>query len=107
DSGKFEDFIDENKGEGQHLLCCYRDFLSGGKLPTLLEFFGGFAALIMQQAGQQKPGQSSTYRQFSITQIRRLLLLMEPKLQDILNDEGFREVARAVRLCTVTAQRLK
>ncbi len=106
-SGKFEDFVDENKSEGFELLRYYREFLSGGSLDALLDFFAGLGALIMGQAAQQKPGQPDTYRQFKTTQIRRLLEMMEPTLQQVLDDEGFREVARAVRLCTVTAQRFK
>jgi len=102
DNGKFEDFVDENKSGGNSLLHQYREFLSGGSLPALLDFYAGFGALIMQQASQKK-----SFRQFETSQIRRLLETMTPTLQETLDNEGFREVARAIRLCTVTAQRLK
>jgi hypothetical protein len=107
DSGNFEDFLDENKSEGHDLLHLYREFLSGGSLVAMLDFFAGLAALIMQQASKQKPGQQSTYKQFNLTKVRRLILLMEPTLKEIIDDDGFQAVARAVRLCTVTAQWLK
>jgi hypothetical protein len=107
ESGKFEDFLDESKSEGHELLRCYREFLSASSLAAILDFFAGFAALVMQQASKQKPGQPSTYKQFNLTEVRRLILLMEPTLHDIIDDQGFQAVARAVRLCTVTAQWLK
>ena len=106
-NGKFEEFVDEDKSEGNNLLRCYREYLSGGRLDALLDFFAGLGILIMHQIAQQKPGQPDTYRQIKTTHIRRLIEAMESTLQTVLDDEGFREVARAIRLCTVTAQRLK
>ena len=105
-AGGFTDFIDESTGEGNDMLRQYREFLSGGSLEALLDFFAAFASLLMQHLARGE----KTW-QFQLTQLRRLLLLMEtntkPTLQEILNDDGFQEVARAIRLATVTAQWLK
>ena len=105
-AGGFDDFVDENKGEGLELLRLYREWLSGGRLESLLEFHADFASLVMSQAAQKK-----AYRQFSVSGLNRLFSLMNtpttPTLQEIISDAGFIEVARAIRLSTVTAQRLK
>jgi hypothetical protein len=105
-AGGFADFIDESTGEGNHLLRQYREFLSGGSLEALLDFFTGFACLLIRQLAR-----GEKVRQFQLSQLRRLLLLMEtsmkPTLEEIISDDGFQEMARAIRLSTVTAQRLK
>ena len=102
DNGRPTHQLDEGSGEGCNLLHDFREFLSGNAFTGLLSFFSGFASLVMLQASKAKP-----YRQFDSSLVRRLITIMEPKLQTIMDDDGFLEVARAISSSTVYAQYLK
>lgn len=91
--------IDEERSEGYRLLKLYRDFLSGGLLESFFEFMCSFSQYLTHCIEKRK-----SVKTFTIPNLRRLLMGMEPRLSDILDSEGFRNLAYAIRHSTILPQ---
>lgn len=96
--------LDEERSEQVTLLVRYRDFLSAGEqgLNALLAFLAGYAGYLMRarDRGQYTP-------QFTTSNLRRLFMSMSAAnkpLKPILDDDGFKHVATAIRRATVSEQ---
>ncbi len=94
--------IDEEKSEGQTLLRCYRDFVSGNDLPRLFDFCTGYAGYLMGEIEHSR----FYVKPFSEYNLRRLIEMTNPKLTPILQSQGFRNIAEAIRRSTVIPQYL-
>ena len=91
----------ENKGEEIDLLQLYRDFIVADNLDPFFEFTTAYSSWIISQ-GEKKGGYPP--RRFDVENLRRLIMSNEPQLSLILESEGFRNIAYAIRQSTVTAQ---
>jgi hypothetical protein len=92
--------LDEDKSEGAALLQRYRDFVAGGQLQAFFDFTAGYSSYLTSAIER-----SQFYvKPFSETNLRRLLAMKEPKITPILENQGFRNVAEAIRRSTVIPQ---
>lgn len=93
--------LDEKKGDEYNLLLAYRHFLSGRDLSMFYQFMGGYSAHLMSELakGNNPP-------QFSVTNLEVLIMAHdeENKLAEIIQNEGFRNIAEAIRRSTVIPQ---
>lgn len=90
--------INENRSEGYALLQLYRDFLSGNYFAPFYEFLAGYSSYLIHHALDR----SQFYvKPFSETNLRRLFAMTNPQLSPILEDEGFHNVAYAIRRSTL------
>lgn len=99
--------LEEDRSEELALLVTYRDFLSAGErgLNPLLAFLADYAAHLIHARDRKQYAPS-----FTTTNHRRLFMSMttgETKLRPILDDEGFKHVAAAIRRATVNEQSFK
>ena len=90
--------IDESKSEGYALLQLYRDFLSGNYLESFYEFCVDYSGYLISALDR---GQFYV-KPFAENNMRRLFEMTKPELSAILQDDGFRNIPRAIRLSTVT-----
>jgi hypothetical protein len=95
--------IDEERGDGYNLLVLYRDFLSGGQLETFFDFAIGYSQYLTHELEQKH----FWVKKFTTTNLRRLFMGTDPQLMEILETEGFRNIAYAIRHSTVIPQYLK
>lgn len=91
--------IDEEKG-GYDLLVYYRDFLSGGSWNAFLEFTGSYAPFLMRELGRG----NYRVRPFTTLNLRRLIMKSNEPLTPILETQGFRNIAEAIRRSTIIPQ---
>jgi len=92
--------IDEEKSEGAALLQRYRDFVAGGQLRAFFDFTTGYSSYLISAIER-----SNFYvKPFTETNMRRLLAMKDPKLTPILENQGFRNIADAIRRSTVIPQ---
>lgn len=89
--------IDEDRSEGYALLQLYRDFLSGNYLAPFYEFLAEYSGYLESALDRSR----FYVRPFGETNLRRLLEMTDPALAPILKDEGFRNVAYAIRMSTL------
>lgn len=89
--------IDEERSEGYALLHLYRDFVSGGYIEAFFEFLADYSNYLTSALDR---GQFYI-KPFTETNLRRLLTMTEPQLSEILENEGFRNIAYAIRMSTV------
>lgn len=90
--------VDESRSEGYALLQLYRDFLSGNYLEPFYEFLAGYGSYLISELSR-----SRFYVQpFCETFLRRLFKMTDRALEPILKDEGFRNVANAIRKSTLS-----
>ena len=89
--------INEDRSEGYALLQLYRDFLSGNYFAPFYEFLAGYSSYLIHALDR-----SQFYvKPFSETNLRRLFAMTNPQLSPILEDEGFHNVAYAIRMSTL------
>lgn len=89
--------MDEERSEGVTLLQLYRDFVSGNYLRAFLEFCAGYSSYLVNALDR-----SQFYiRPFSETNLEGLITMTEPKYAPILQNEGFRNIAYAIRMSTL------
>lgn len=93
--------LDEKKGNEYNLLLAYRHFLSGRDLTMFYQFMGDYSTHLMSEMakGNNPP-------QFSITNLEILIMAHDEqnKLAEIIQNEGFRNIAEAIRRSTVIPQ---
>jgi hypothetical protein len=94
--------LDEGRGDQYRLLQLYRDFLSGRILESFFEFSAGYAGLTMSrmERGQWAP-------RFTTTNLEELIMTTDEKLTPILENDGFKNIATAIRRSTVIPQYFK
>lgn len=95
--------LDEKRGDAYELLRDYRTFLSARDLRAFYRFTGRYAGYVMSamNAGGFPP------RRFTTDNLEVLIMSHDPKLGNILQNEGFRRIAAAIRQSTVQPQYYK
>ncbi|MFW5941890.1 MAG: hypothetical protein ACOCXI_08820 [Chloroflexota bacterium] len=92
--------LDETRGEELDLLSYYRDFIVADNLDPFFEFTNAYSHHIMREG--EKPGYPP--RRLTVNNLRRLIMSAEPQYSEILENQGFQNIAFAIRQSTVTAQ---
>ncbi len=95
--------IDETHSEGYNLLVQYRDFLSAQQLEAFFHFTAGYGQYLMKEweAGRL------WVRPLSTQHLRRLIMNARKELKAIIENEGFQNVAYAIRYSTIIPQSRK
>jgi hypothetical protein len=88
--------LDESHSDDVALLLLYRDFLSSGSYKPLLYFFGGYGAHFIRAKIQKKRSEL-----FTTINLRRLFM---DKFEEVIKNEGFLNLATAIRKATVNPQ---
>ena len=96
-------FLEEDKGNEYELLRTYRDFLSGRDLRAFFRFTHGYGRHVMSKLA--KGGYPP--RRFTVPNLEILIMNHDQKLTPILQNEGFRRIAEAIRNSTVRPQYFK
>jgi hypothetical protein len=95
--------MDETRGEQFALLSQYRDFISGDRPDSFFEFSNAYSGFAMSQMERKK-----FVRLFSIPTLEVLFMNHKDKsYSEIMQSEGFRNIAYAIRHSTVTLQKAK
>lgn len=94
--------LDEGRSEAHELLRTYRDFLSGHDLHDFFAFTAGYSSYLISRMERRQPA-----RQFTTSNLEVLIMGHDDKLKPILESEGFRHVADAIRRSTVLPQFFK
>lgn len=100
--------LKDDRSDEVGLLVAYRRFLErrgGNAAWALVEFMEHYGPFIMRANGSDN-GRRRIAR-FTDEYFRRIIMGMNGKLLEIINDPGFESVARAVRQATVNAQNKK
>ncbi len=95
--------IDEERSDGYNLLVCYRDFLSGQQLDAFFDFSVGYSQYLTHELEQRH----FWVKPFTTQNLWRLFMGTEPEFKEIVENEGFRRIAYAIRHSTVIPQYLK
>jgi hypothetical protein len=95
--------LDETRGEQFVLLSRYRDFVSGDNLNSFFEFTNAYSRFAMSQMERKK-----FVRLFSIPTLEVLFMNHKDKTySEIMQNEGFQNIAYAIRHSTVSLQKSK
>jgi hypothetical protein len=91
--------FDESHSDTTEMLQALRDFVSGDTLDALFRFTRAFPAYYMGMRERNK-------YVYAIDEdiLERIITMTEPRYAEILEDEGFRNIAYAIRASTVSAQ---
>jgi hypothetical protein len=92
--------LDEGKSEVYALLCLYRDFLSGRDWDAFFDFAAGYGRFLMAEL----EAKHYWVKPFTPENLRRLIMSSNDNLSPILENEGFQNVAEAIRRSTVIPQ---
>ncbi len=99
--------IDEGHSDGYNLLLKYRDFISGGKWDAFFAFAASYSHYLMSELLATQSSYTRV-RTFTAKNLEVLMTRTNKKpLGDILHgeySEGFKNIARAIRLSTITLQ---
>jgi len=90
---------DEKKG-GYDLLVYYRDFLSGGKWGAFFDFTAAYAGFLMRELDRER----YRVRPFTTNNLEVLIMKSNEPLAPILESQGFRNIAEAIRHSTIIPQ---
>ncbi|MCB9009407.1 MAG: hypothetical protein H6656_18950 [Ardenticatenaceae bacterium] len=91
--------LDEKKGDQYNLLRQYRQFISGRDLTLFYQFVHGYSQHVMSElASKNRPPL------FTLGNLEVLILAHNQSLAPILANEGFRNIAEAIRRSTVIPQ---
>ena len=93
--------MEEGHSDGYDMLKDYRDFVAGGRWSAFFAFMHNFAHYAMARMNQNR-----FVPLFTIPHLRRLLMT-EKRFAPILESEGFRNFAYAIRHSTVIPQHRK
>ncbi len=91
--------LDESHSDEIPVLTSLREAIGAETARPLLDFFADYAVFV-QRAGAQ----SRYVSRFSVDGLDPVLEGVSPMLSDIIRDEGFRNIATAIRKATVTEQ---
>ncbi|MCA9981808.1 MAG: hypothetical protein KDD89_13275, partial [Anaerolineales bacterium] len=96
--------LKEDRGEEIELLQSYRDFIVADNLMPFLDFTAAYGSYIISQREKR----SGYAYQFSDHNLRRLFMSSQPTTYaPILENQGFQNIAYAIRQSTVIAQMRK
>lgn len=99
--------IDENRSDGYNLLLRYRDFVAGGKWDAFFGFAVGYSHYLMRDLHEAtRQNRRFRARAFTVRNLEELMMRTNKPLSPILQSEGFKNIARAIRLSTITLQYL-
>lgn len=90
----------EKKSIELDLLTLYRDFIVADHLDPFLEFTSSYSSWLISEGDRRR----LSPRQFTAENLRRLFMTTKPSLGEILESEGFKNIANAIRQSTVIAQ---
>lgn len=93
--------VDERHSDGYDMLKDYRDFVAGGQWEGFFAFTAAYGHYAMRQMAQNR-----YVPLFTIPHLRRLLM-SEKRFAPILQSEGFKNFAYAIRHSTVIPQARK
>jgi hypothetical protein len=102
---KFQQHLRDDVSEDIETLREMRDFVSSGSLPAALGFFARVAFCVMQRLSADKYAVI-----FRTDTVRRILMGLSNStagtldIKPILDNEGFKGIARAIRAATIHAQ---
>lgn len=92
--------IDEERSEGHTLLQHYRDFVAANDLHQFFAFSASYGNYLISAIER-----SAFYiKPFGEERLERLVTMAEPKLTPIVQNQGFRNIAEAIRRSTVIPQ---
>lgn len=94
--------LDESRGDQFTLLCYYRDFISSNDLAPFFEFTAAYGGFIISQYERRK-----YVRPFTTTTLEVLFMNSDDPKQtfsQIVQNEGFKNIAYAIRYSTVVPQ---
>ena len=94
--------LDEKRGLEYDLLRTYRDFLSDRDLRHFFEFTAAYSSHLTHKIENRE-----YVSQFTTTNLEVLIMSQDKSLRPILENEGFQNVATAIRQSTVNPQRAK
>ncbi|MEJ5308654.1 MAG: hypothetical protein WHX52_02700 [Anaerolineae bacterium] len=95
--------LDETRGDQFTLLAHYRDFLSGDDFTPFFAFTTAYSGFVMQQYDRRK-----YVRPFTTTTLEVLFMNSDkPVFSEIVQNEGFKAIAYAIRHSTVVPQARK
>ena len=95
--------IDETRSDGYNLLRTYRDFVAGNNWSAFFDFAAGYSHEIFRRYNEG----ARWVPTFSPCQLRRLIMAANKPLLPIVENEGFQNVAYAIRYSTVIPQSRK
>ena len=95
--------IDETRSDGYNLLRAYRDFVAGNNWGAFFEFAAGYGHEILRRHNEG----ARWVPTFSPSQLGRLIMASNKPLLPIIQNEGFQNVAYAIRHSTVIPQSRK
>jgi len=95
--------IDETRSDGYNLLRTYRDFVAGNNWSAFFDFAAGYSHEIVRRYNEG----ARWVPTFSPCQLRRLIMAANKPLLPIVENEGFQNVAYAIRYSTVIPQSRK
>jgi hypothetical protein len=95
--------IDETRSDGHNMLRAYRDFVAGNNWGAFFEFAAGYSHEMMRRYNEG----SRRVPAFSPSRLRRLIMAANKPLLPIIQNEGFQNVAYAIRHSTVIPQSRK
>ena len=103
DLNRYQKVLRDNISEDIETLRIMRDFVSAGTLETALGFFARVAVDVMKRLGAKK-----YTALLSIESVRRILMGItgndEGIIARIIDDPGFKNLAKAIRAATIHAQ---
>ena len=86
------------RDEVYKLLADYRDFLSGRQLGSFFDFCTGYSQYLAHELKEKH----YWIKPFTSNNLRRLFMGTEQNLSEIIDNEGFRRIASAIRRSTIT-----
>jgi len=92
--------FDEQHGHDNQLLRTYRDFLSSGDLQDFFAFTGSYSSYLMHRPQNQR----NKPKQFTIKNLKELIMAKNQDLTPIVNNESFQRIATAIRHSTILLQ---
>lgn len=95
--------IDETRSDGYNLLRAYRDFVAGNNWDAFFAFAAGYSHEVMRRYNEG----TRWVPTFSPSRLRRLIMSANKPLLPIVENEGFQNVAYAIRHSTVIPQSRK
>lgn len=95
--------IDETRSDGYNLLRDYRDFVAGNNWNAFFDFAAGYSHEIIRRYNEG----ARWVPIFSPSKLRRLIMAGNKPLFPIVENEGFQNVAYAIRYSTVIPQSRK
>lgn len=99
--------LDEGRSEEYSMLTTYRDFLSGQDLTALLDFYADYGRFYMSASEREWDRRGRFLRLPTTNNLEVIMKDDKVDLSAIVRDEGFLQVAYALRHSTVMPQRSK